>query len=143
MSLSDRYKKQVNVIVERRAQLAYERAQAISEDVINSDQFALALESGLDNVSAAIDTILMKSCQAIFDPIADFMDTMRAKDLPEAFIRKYVHKQYDLITFSEESSNVPYEQMLEVVANYMCEHPEQYNGVKDLSGEAMREQVDG
>lgn len=142
MALADRYKKQVNVIVERRAQLAYERATAISEEIINSDQFTLAIEAGLDNVSAAIDTILKRSCEAIFDPVADFMDTMRAKNLPEAFIRKFVHKQYDLITFTNEGNAVPYEQMLEVVANFMCEHPEQYNSVKDLSGESMREGLD-
>lgn len=143
MGLSDRYKKQVNVIVERRAQLAYERAQAISEDVINSDQFALALESGLDNVTAAIDTILRKSCEAIFDPVADFLDTMRAKNLPEAFIRKYVHKQYDLINFMEDSSGVPYEQMLETVADHFYKHPELYNSMQELSGEEVREQVGG
>ena len=144
MALTDRFKKQANAVAERRAQLAYERAQAISEDIIRSDQFQLAMEAGLDNVTTAIDTILKKSCEAIFDPVADFMDTMRSKNIPEAYIRNYVHKLYDLINLDVSEVDAPgYEEMLSVVAQYMVKHPEQYNSIRDMSGEQMREGLDG
>lgn len=142
MSLAERFKKQADQVAERRAQLAYERAQAISKDVIESDQFKLALESGLDNMTATIDTILKKSCEAIFEPVADFYDTMRSKNLPEAYIRKWVHNFYDMIGPNDANVEVDYETRLKVVAEYMVEHPEMYNGVKDMSGDVVRAELE-
>lgn len=143
MALTDRFKKQANAIAERRAQLAYERAQAISKEIIESDQFQLAFETGMDNMSAEIDKILEASCTAIFDPVADFMDTMRCKNMPEAYIRYYVHKFYDLINPTTEAAKAPaYEDMLQEVAQYLVEHPELYNSVQDLSGTQMMQSLD-
>lgn len=143
MALTDRFKKQANAMAERRAQLAYERAQAISKEIIQSDQFQLALETGIDNMNVEVDKILKASCSAIFDPVADFMDTMRCKNIPEAYIRNCVHKFYDLINPTLSPDNVPeYEEMLSEVAQYMIEHPELYNSVRDMGGDQMMQGLD-
>ena len=134
MALSDRFRKQAETISSKRAQLAYERSVSISQEIIASDQFQLALDAGAMNMKEAVDLVLRRACDTIFDPVADFLDTMRSKDMPETFIRNYVHRLYIYI-YGTESKAVPeYEEMLADVAAYMVEHPEMYMSIKDTSG---------
>lgn len=137
MGLSSRFRAQAEKISDRRAQLAYERSKAISSDIINSSQFQLALDAGLLNMEQAVDNILQNACKSIFDPVADFLDTLRAKGLNEAYIRQHVHRLYVFIYGPEGEEDKTYEEMLANVADYMVEHPEMYMSVKSASGEDL------
>lgn len=136
MGLSSRFRKQAEEVSAKRAQLAYERSKVISEDIIKSSQFQLALSAGNLNMEQAVDKILQNACKSIFDPVADFLDTMRSKGLPEPYIRQYVHRLYVYIHGTDKEGAL-YEDMLKDVAAYMMEHPEMYMTVQDTSGEEL------
>ena len=136
MGLSNRFRKQAEEVSAKRAQLAYERSKAISEDIIKSSQFQLALDVGSMNMEQAVDVILQNACKNIFDPVTDFLDTLRSKGLKEAYIRQYVHRLYVYIHGTQEDAT-EYEEMLKDVAAYVIEHPEMYMSVKGASGEEM------
>lgn len=142
MALSERFKKQAETISTRRAQLAYERSRAISQDIIKSDQFQLALDAGRMNMEAAVDIVLKKACQTIFDPVSDFLDTLRAKGLPDPYIRQYVHRLYVYVYGTDKEKDKTYEDMLSDVAVYMVEHPEMYMSIQDSTGEELMTGMD-
>lgn len=138
MALTDKFRVQADKVAQVRKELAYQRAKAVADDVIRSEQFQLAM-SGIENAEAAVDVILKNSVDAIFDPVATFLDTMRSKGLNEAYIRKCVHNIYDMLSMNTDGAvqTPTYEEMLSVVAQHMSEHPEMYNSIKDADAASI------
>lgn len=136
--LTDRYKKKSALIEQRRKDLAYERAKVIADEVINSEQFQLAVTASKDDIKASVDVILRRSVNSVMDNRAQFLDTMRSKGLPTAYIRKFVHNIYDLLGEPEAT----YEEMENAVADYMAVHPELYNSVIDATAEELKERIE-
>ena len=145
MALSDKYKKKKEAIHTERERLAVERAQSSVKRIIESEQFKLSALA-LPESAKAVDAIIKNTVQTVLDPIAQLVDTLRAKGFRPAEIRKLVHNFYDtyctrLIGIDGDSSSdkqeLTYEEMLKPVADYFMEHQELYNTLdpEQLRGE--------
>lgn len=131
MALSDYYKKKREALTQEREKLAIERAKAGVERLMQTEQFrlsALALPEG----NMQVDAIIRNTVQTVLNPVAEFVDTLRAKGYRPAEIRATVYKLYVAYCTPPDYSpdqklDIPYEKQLENVADYVALHQEIYN----------------
>lgn len=115
-------------------QLKLERAQSAVTELISSDQFKMSILASPNN-QMAISQVAHAAATAVSDPVGDLLDTLRSKGFRPAEIRKLVHKLYNMyvVGLEEQTSDVVYEDILEPVAFYVCEHQELYNTLEPES----------
>lgn len=115
-------------------QLKLERAQSAVTELISSDQFKMSILASPNN-QMAISEVARAAATAVSDPVGDLLDTLRSKGFRPAEIRKLVHKLYNMyvVGLEEQTGDVVYEDILEPVAFYVCEHQELYNTLEPES----------
>ena len=108
--------------------LKLERANNAVMELINSDQYKASILASPSN-AMTVNAMTYAITAAIVDPVGEFLDTLRQKGFRPAEIRKLVHRLYDMYIagLDENSSNLTYEDIVEPVAFYVCEHQELYN----------------
>lgn len=99
---------------------------------MESDQFKLSALALPEN-SMAVDAIIKSSVDAVLNPVADFMDTLRAKGFRPAEIRQLTHRMYlaHCVPLSREidREELLHEDMIKPVAEYFAQHQELYNSL--------------
>ena len=115
-------------------QLKLERAQSAVTELISFDQFRMSIFASPDN-AMAVSAVAHAAAAAVSDPVGDMLDTLRSKGFRPAEIRKLVHKLYNMyiVGLEEQGTTAIYEDILEPVAFYVCEHQELYNTLEPES----------
>lgn len=133
MALRDKYKRKAQETLTSMEKLKVERARSAVSEILQSDQFklsALALPEERMNVDAIVKTTI----SAVYDPEAQFIDTLKNKGYRPAEIRNQVHRLWSCYinvgaNAIDDDSNVPYDKMLNEVAIWMVSHQEVYNSL--------------
>ena len=136
MTLSERR----NKVAQQREvllQLKLERAKNAAEEILNSDQFKMSAIA-MPESSMAIDALVNSAVRSITDPVAEYMDTLKAKGFRIGEIRSLTHNLYRLYCNgnNENDANLIFENMVGPVAQYVAMHQELYN---TFDPESLRE----
>ena len=115
-----------------------ETAMQAIDSYMNTDQFKLAVAS---MPSDAANQLARAAVEAVTNPAADFLDTLRAKGFRSGEIRNIVHKLYSTYCTAIDGNHLNdedmvYEDMLPIVAEYVTAHQEIYS---TLNVEELRE----
>jgi len=134
MSLSEKYKKSREQIISRRNEIASERAKIATDEFMHSEAFKLALESGLSAVKNSVEGMVKQAVDMALDPINELKDSLLAHNIPNAVLRKYIHKLYSLYLHNQGEPEPAYEQMEYDVALYVGEHSDIWESIRVFEG---------
>lgn len=129
MALADFYRKSAESITQKRQELAIERSQSSIKKLMESDQFRLSVLA-LPESDMAVDAIINTTVKSILDPVAQFVDTLKAKGFRPAEIRATVNNLYNMYIVAmgaEPAESLTYEDKVGPVADFVMTHQEVYN----------------
>lgn len=126
MALSNLYQRKASEIAKKREELAIERARSSIEGIMQSEQFKLSAIA-LPESRMAVDAIVTKAVSSVLNPVAQMVDTLRAKGFRQAEIRKLVHNLHDTYNLKPDTPDPSYDDMVGPVADWLMEHQELYN----------------
>lgn len=129
---------QAKVLRENLIELKTERAKEAALRTVETTAFKITLLNSPE-AKLALNNLIKETIKSITDPVADFLDVLKAKGFRQAEIRNIVRRLYELycVPVGNNSEEVLYEEMLPAVAEYLYTHQELYNTLnpEDLRSE--------
>ncbi len=117
--------------IKKKQELQASRARDYVQKMAQTEQFALYAQ--LPDAETCINKIIDQTVQVNLNPVAQYMDTLRAQGLRQAQIRRITHHLYCAYCNSSESAETTdYEEMLNDVARYVYMHQEIYSTIGDV-----------
>ncbi len=141
MGLSEKYKACRQQIIEKRTAIATERAKLATDEFMKSEAFKLAIESGLPAVQQSVEQMVQKTINIALDPVNELRDSLLAHNIPNAILRKYIHKLYTIYLQNPDEDEPSYEQMERDVALYVGEHSDIWGSIKIFNGSESIEEI--
>ncbi len=129
MALSDKYKKKAKAMTEERVNLAVEQSRNKVNELMQTDQFRLSVMA-TPEAGMFVESIIKTTVDTILDPVAQYIDILRAKGFKSSEIRMMADRHYraHLVKFDDVvPEDLVYEDIIDDVANFFLQNQELYN----------------